>query len=226
MINYTAPLLLDLFCCAGGASMGYSRAGFEVTGVDIDPQPRYPFPFHQADAIEFLKAHGDEFDVIHASPPCQKFSNMTTGRWQDRVPDHPDLIKPIRELLIKLGKPYIIENVSGARAELINPFMLCGTMFQLQTSQGNQLLRHRYFESNFIWPLVPPCQHNKASAVGVYGGGQNPGRKRGTDPSAFGIEARKEAMGIDWMTGQELNESIPPAYTQFIGNKIMESLHD
>lgn len=228
------PRLLDLFCCAGGAGMGYHRAGFEVVGVDIKPQPHYPFEFHQADALEYLREHGHEFDAIHASPPCQRYSAMTNGRWQDRIENHPDLIEPVRKLLKIFGKPYIIENVPGA--PLINPVLLCGTMFGLQTKHGSQLRRHRYFETNFPVGLTPACQHNKASVIGVYGGGQNPNRKRipatvgvyghagGTSERdgliQFGTQDRRDAMGIDWMVGKELSESIPPAYTEWIGKQI------
>ena len=226
--------LLDLFCKAGGAGMGYHRAGYEVTGVDIEPQPRYPFKFIQADALEYLREHWQEYDVIHASPPCQRYSGMTKGRWQDRIDAHPDLVEPIRELLIMSGRPYIIENVVGA--PLINPVMLCGSMFGLQSKAGNPLYRHRLFETSFQVGLTPPCQHNKASAIGVYGGGQNPSRRKTLPPVAvyvhsggtskrgdatFGIEARREAMGIDWMTGNELSQAIPPAYTEYIARFIL-----
>ena len=115
--------LLDLFCCAGGAGKGYVDAGFEVVGVDIDPQPNYPFEFHQADAIEFVSAHGHEFDAIHASPPCQAFSKTKTLHDNE----HPDLIEPTREALIATGKPWVIENVVGA--PLINPIKLTGQHF-------------------------------------------------------------------------------------------------
>ena len=232
--------LLDLFCCAGGAGMGYHRAGFDVVGVDIALQPRYPFEFHQADALEYLSAHGREFDAIHASPPCQRYSTMTNGRWQDRVNDHPDLIAPVRELLRAMGKPYIIENVGGARHLLTNPTLLCGTMFCLQTKYGSQLRRHRYFETSFFMGLTPTCQHNKASVIGVYGGGQNPKRKRvpvtigayghagGTSERdgliQFGTQDRRDAMGIDWMTGDELSEAIPPAYTEYIGKLLASAV--
>jgi DNA (cytosine-5)-methyltransferase 1 len=215
------PRLLDLFCCAGGAAMGYHRAGFEVVGVDIAPQPRYPFEFHQADALEYLAAHGHEFDAVHASPPCQHYSTMRVGLWQDR--EHPDLIAPTRALLQASGKPYAIENVENARKHLINPIMLCGTMFGLGTKDGNQ--------------------HNSYSAVPVYGGGQNgdyhnPPRKPKTvgvwghsgGQSArdgvvqFNVEVRREAMGIEWMTNAELSEAIPPAYTTFIGKHLLAAL--
>jgi DNA (cytosine-5)-methyltransferase 1 len=236
--------ILDLFCGAGGAAMGYHRAGFEVVGVDIKPQPHYPFPFILGDAIDvltrmlagekFLASDGncygiDDFNAIHASPPCQAFSTMTNGRWQDRVSEHPKLIEPIRRLLIASGKPYVIENVEGARGELINPILLCGTMFKLETEAGNQLRRHRYFECSFCYLWTPPCQHNSASAIGVYGGGQNPARRKRRykaegENTDFGIVARSFVMGVDWMTGKELNESIPPAYTEFMGRQLAEHL--
>ena len=226
--------ILDLFCGAGGAGMGYHRAGFEVVGVDIKPQPHYPFEFHQADALEYLAAHGREFDFIHASPPCQKYSAMTKGRWKHR--NHVDLIPETRELLISIGKPYVIENVPGA--PLINPVMLCGSMFSLQAKCGAELRRHRLFELSIHPVLTPSCRHGEGSAIGVYGGGQNPGRRRvigvygghGRDrrrvanTQDFSVEARREAMGIDWMTGNELSQAIPPAYTEFIGKQIMTIL--
>jgi DNA (cytosine-5)-methyltransferase 1 len=183
---------------------------------------------------KFLASDGncygiDDFNAIHASPPCQAFSTMTNGRWQDRVSEHPKLIEPIRRLLIASGKPYVIENVEGARGELINPILLCGTMFKLETEAGNQLRRHRYFECSFGYLWTPPCQHNSASAIGVYGGGQNPARRKRRykaegENTDFGIVARSFVMGVDWMTGKELNESIPPAYTEFMGRQLAEYL--
>lgn len=209
--------------------MGYYRAGFDVVGVDIKPMPRYPFEFHQADALEYCAAHGAEFDVIHASPPCQLYSTMTNGRWKDRLQNHPNLIGTVRKCLIETGRPYVIENVSGARAILINPILLCGTMFGLQTESGHQLIRHRYFECSSFFILVKTCQHNNLSSIGVYGGGQNPARrtrryKAEGERVDFGIIARSHVMGIDWMTGLELNEAIPPAYTEFIGKHLLEHL--
>ena len=217
--------------------MGYSRAGFtDIVGVDNKPQKNFPFKFVQADALEYCAEHGREFDVIHASPPCQLHSAMTKGRWQDRLPDHPELIEPTRELLIKLGKPYIIENVPGS--PLINPVMLCGTMFGLQTKHGSQLRRHRLFETSPLIMFSPSsCRHNTASAIGVYGGGQNPNRKK--VPATIGVyghaggsstrdktmgfstQDRRDAMGIDWMTGKELSQAIPPAYTEWLGRTIL-----
>lgn len=234
------PRLLDLFCGAGGASAGYALAGFDVVGVDLAPQPHYPFEFRQADAIDFLAAGGWlGFDAIHASPPCQRYSTMRKGLWKER--DHPDLIAPVRAGLLAIGLPYVIENVEGARHQLINPVKLCGTSFGLGTSDGNQLRRHRYFETSLGLLLAPPCAHWKGvSAVPVYGGGQNSdyhnprrrpktigvwghagGSSKRDGYVQFGTDARREAMGIDWMSGNELSESIPPAYTEFIGRQLM-----
>lgn len=220
--------LVDLFCGAGGAAMGLHQGlddlgiPHEIYGVDNRTQKRYPFHFVLGDAL-CPPFDLREFDFIWASPPCQKYSNMTRGRWKDRA--HPDLIAPIRQMLKESGKPYLIENVSGAARELQTPFMLCGTMLGLESKTGNQLLRHRYFESPYLFSLTPPCAHNHLSAVGVYGGGQNPARrKRRPDLSAefvdFGIVERRRAMGIDWMTGKELNEAIPPAYSRYIIKQI------
>lgn len=221
--------------------MGYHRAGFEVVGVDWVDQPNYPFEFVEADALGFLERNHMDFDAIHASPPCQLFSAMRKGRWQQRV--HADLIKPVRALLQAYGKPFVIENVMGAplRADL----MLCGTMFGLQTKEGSQLRRHRIFELNFPIkvkfgdPLY--CRHNDGSAIGVYGGGQHPKKRRPATIGVwghagghsdrdgydhYGIDARREAMGIDWMTGDELSQAIPPAYTQFIGSQLMAYIQE
>ncbi len=238
----SAPRLLDLFCGAGGAAMGYSRAGFEVIGVDIAPQPHYPFEFHQADALQYCAEHGCEFDAIHASPPCQDASIMRRGRWKDRI--HPKLIEPMRRLLITIAKPYVIENVAGAA--LMNPILLCGTMFGLQTKNGSQLRRHRLFECSWVFSaLLPPHYHKpNVSVIGVYGGGQHPQRRR--IPSTIGVyghadgsssrdnlgyscfttDDRRDAMGIRWMTGSELSQAIPPAYTEFIGRQLMDYLKD
>ena len=231
------PRLFDLFCGAGGAAMGYHRAGFEVVGVDIEPQKHYPFEFHQADALTFPL---EGFDAYHASPPCQHDSVMTRGRWQDRIASHPDLIKPTHDRLVSLGKPYVLENVSGAKEKLVNPVMFCGTMFGLQTKAGSQLRRHRYFEMPWFNALTPTCAHNKYSSIGVYGGGQNPARKRipatigvwghaggsskRDDLIQFGTQDRRDAMGIDWMTSSELSQAIPPAYTEFIGKYLIAEL--
>ena len=214
------PKLLDLFCGAGGAAMGYHRAGFEVVGVDHKPQPNFPFEFHQADALEYIAEHGHKFDMIHASPPCQIYSvtsSLSTG-------DHPALIKPVRAALQAVGRPYVIENVPGA--PLKNPLMLCGTMF------GLQVIRHRLFETSpIIWWPPTQCQHiGRASSAGR--GGKNgylPGTLKnfayitvcGNDYIA---DDGRRAMGIDWMTKRELSQAIPPAYTKWIGEWMIEYL--
>jgi DNA (cytosine-5)-methyltransferase 1 len=201
--------LLDLFCGAGGAGMGYHRAGFEVVGVDIKQQPHYPFEFHQADALEYLAEHGSEYDVIHASPPCQRYSEITPPQYRD---NHPDLIAATREALIKTGKPYVIENVEGARYLLKSPIVLCGSMF------GLGVWRHRYFE---IYPeihaLLPPCNH---SFLPVLITGTT---RRKTGRFEYTAQQCRDASGLDWMTRKGMDEAIPPAYTEWIGRRILEA---
>jgi len=195
--------LLDLFCGAGGAAMGYHRAGFdEIVGIDNRPMPRYPFTFIQADALEYVVAHGHEFDAIHASPPCQAFTvaRVIHGR------PHSDSLTPMRIALQHIGKPWIIENVPNApmRADLI----LCGSIFGKP-----QLKRHRYFEFSWELPLIllPPCSHAK-QIISVFGHGGH---------IYHGVKSWRELMGIDWMTRDELAQTIPPAYTEFIGRFLM-----
>jgi DNA (cytosine-5)-methyltransferase 1 len=207
------PLLLDTFCKAGGASVGYHRAGFEVVGVDIEPQKRYPFEFHCWDAIEFIEKHGKDFDVIAGSPPCQLYSvtaPLSSG-------NHPDLVAPTREAMIKTGKPYVIENVPGA--PLVNPIKLCGTMFNLR------VIRHRLFECNpVVWWPPRPCQHvYKTAKKGFYDTGKN-GYITVVGHN-FNIEFARIAMDIDWMTRDELAQAIPPAYTEWLGKEIRRLLN-
>lgn len=208
------PLLLDTYCKAGGTSMGYHMAGFEVIGVDIEPQKRYPFEFHQSDAIEFILRHGKDFDVIAGSPPCQGYSVisvLSSGL-------HPMLIPATRQAMQKTGRPYIIENVKGARFKLDNPIMLCGTMF------GLKVIRHRYFECNpTIWFSPRPCQHKmKTGKRGEYDNGQH-GYMTVVGHN-FNVEKAKTAMGIGWMTGKELSQAIPPVYTKWLGGEIRKVL--
>lgn len=193
--------------------MGYAISagdGFDIVGVDKNPQKNYPFQFIQADALEFLSDNWREFDVIHASPPCQRNSTMTKGLWKDRVNSHPELIAPTRELLIKSGKLYIIENVPGA--PLISPVVLCGSMF------GLRVRKHRLFESNFAIPQ-PQCDHrNQGKVVAVYGHSGGSSKRDGI--TFGGVKEWRDAMQIDWMTGAELAQAIPPAYTEYIGKFI------
>ena len=214
------PKLLDLFCCAGGAATGYHRAGFDIVGVDIVPQPHYPFQFVQADVLDLLPEFLESFDAIHASPPCQAYSDLAKRNGNGHL--WPQLIEPTRELLAASGRPYIIENVEGA--PLKDYIVLCGTMFP-----GLRVLRHRLFETNFFvfgpphrqHPLVHTLDRRKAhygrtdewlDYVTVTGGGN------------CTIAAARDAMGIDWMTKKEINEAIPPAYTEYLGRSVMEVL--
>lgn len=211
--------LLDLFCGAGGAGMGYHRAGFEVVGVDLAPMKRYPFEFHQADALEYVAAHGQEFDVIHASPPCQAYS---TTYALPNVGEYPALVESVRVLLLATGKPYVIENVPGA--PLDNPLLLCGTMF------GLPLIRHRLFECRPpIWFPPGPCQcahlyTNSSRAMSSFAKGATAITVASNNyPLADG----KIAMGIDWVKNRgELSEAIPPAYTEFIGREVVRYLEN
>lgn len=202
----TRPLCIDLFCGAGGASMGLYRAGFDVVGIDSRPMPRYPFTFMQGDAlnppIDLRKA-----DFIWASPPCQAYTNQGKGR------GHPELIEPTRAMLRALGIPYAIENVVGA--PLIDPVILCGSMF------GLRVRRHRKFETSFDVGLVPPCQHNGQEIRAYYGSwgreafrAKKPGNK---DTLRGSVADAPRDMGIDWMDWKTLTQAIPPAYGEFIG---------
>ncbi len=205
------PRLLDLFCGAGGAAMGYHRAGFEVVGVDIKPQPTFPFEFIQADAMQYPL---DGFNVIHASPPCQKFPRA--GHLREAQGGHstaPDLIEDIRGRLTRYMHLYVIENVEGAPLQGIR---LCGSSF------GLRVRRHRLFEASTRL-LTLPCQHKEQGRpVGVYHrlGDSIP---HGGRTATSLIEAR-EAMGIDWMPWSELKEAVPPAYTEYIGRQLMDVL--
>src|ERR1700734_4043930 len=212
------PLLLDLFCGAGGAAMGYHRAGFDVVGIDIKPQPRYPFEFQQCDALEYVLELANYanglYDAIHASPPCQAFTPLKA---LNKGKEYPDIVDKTRELLIKTGLPYVIENVPAA--PLAHGVLLCGTMF------GLRVYRHRQFESSIMLAQAEHPKHRGlAGAKGTKGGR---GRKAHFLAGGFVTVAGDVgsyagvAMGIDWMTGDELSQAIPPAYTEFIGKQLL-----
>lgn len=206
------PLTLDLFCGAGGASMGLHRAGFDVIGVDVKPQPRYPFQFVQADAL-CPPFDLSMFDFIWASPPCQRYSMAQNAAKNANA--HPDHIPAVRAILQASGALYTIENVVGS--PLHHPFTLCGLSF------GLKIKRHRLFEANFFL-LVPPCPSHNEDYFVIFGHevrnrrkGQEAGRKNK-------IAEGRKAMGIDWMTRGELSESIPPAYSEFIGRAALQHM--
>jgi DNA (cytosine-5)-methyltransferase 1 len=212
------PRLLDLCCGAGGAAMGYHRAGFEVVGVDIESQPNYPFEFIRQDAIWLLRNMTrwlGTFDAIHASWPCQFASDLRhrTGK------DYVDLLTPGRELMRRTGLPYIIENVPGAPLRV--DLTLCGSMFGLGAN-GRQLRRHRIFETNFPTPSTLRCRH-AGQPIGVYGDGGGGQMTRGYKGTP---EEYREAMGIDWATRGEIAQAIPPAYTEHMGGFLMNCIND
>ena len=222
------PRLLDLFCGAGGAAMGYHRAGFDVVGVDVVKQPRYPFPVVQGDALS-PPIDLSTFQAIHASPPCQAYS---VTRFTHNVV-HPELVEPTRRLLKDSGLPYIIENVVGA--PLLDPLELCGATFGLTATDVDgaplYLRRHRLFESNvFMWGPGSPCRcseprHAGIQCAGAYGGGpmnrDRDDKRGGYSPT---VAIRRRIMDCDWMTQKEVNQAIPPAYTQFLGEQLLNHI--
>ena len=204
--------LLDLYCCQGGASKGYAASGlFDVVGVDIDPQPRYPFKFVQGDALEYVAAHGHEFDFIHASPPCQAYSGLTP---KQNKPDHERLIDLTRNALVSTRRPFVIENVAGARHDLRSPSMLCGSMFGLRTR------RHRYFETNFKLDTSSfRCDHSVIPLLVTTASKASRAKRAilGIPPKS--VKNAPLAYGVDWMTADGLKECIPPAYTEWIAEQ-------
>lgn len=220
--------MIDLFCCAGGAAVGYHKAGFdEIIGVDIVDRPNYPFEFVKMDALEYLRTIDlSDVDFIHASPPCQCYSKLkylsgNVEKWED---EHVDLVAPTRELLVKTGKPYVIENVENS--PLINPIKLCGSQFENMYTQ-----RPRLFESNIHLrkPDAPVVRHKTLKL------GQGPAEDgyitvAGTRPPKGMNEVQAKLYygfalgGIDWMSLEELTQAIPPCYTEFIGKQVIDYL--
>lgn len=230
------PRMLDLFAGEGGAGAGYHRAGFDVFGVDLDPKrlAYYPFEHVQADAIEYVLAHGHEYDVIHASPTCTGYSRGTASI-PDRFDRYDRLIGATREALLEVGRPYVIENVADARRELRDPMMLCWSMFNdpgsVLDDDGTPLRmeRHRMFESTV--DLVPPaaCNHPKhVQVAGAYGGARRDKweakhvRKGGYVPPS--LEVLRRLVDAPWMTERGVFLSIPPAYSHHIGTQLIEHL--
>jgi DNA (cytosine-5)-methyltransferase 1 len=202
----TRPRLLDLFCGAGGAAMGYARAGFEVVGVDVADQPHYPFEFRQADAMTFPL---DGFDAIHASPPCQAFS--IASKYKGTAHKHLDLLTPTRLRLQPVSVPWVIENVPGA--PMRPDYLLCGCMFGLPG-----LRRERWFETSWHGFAMIPSHDHREPVITVAGHGP-PSRVRSEARPVYVSDWRK-AMGIDWMNRDELAQAIPPAYTEYVGRAL------
>lgn len=204
--------------------MGYYRAGFtQIVGVDKVNQPRYPFEFVQADALEYAVEHGAKFDALHGSPPCQFHNSLSVVNGRKHGSQYLNLIPQTRKVMQSLGKPYVIENVVGARRHLITPLLLCGTFF------GLKVYRHRLFECNpfILSPFIhqphddqsPGCNGNRVSPKGYVTvcGGKGGG---------FRLSDASEGMGIDWMTRAELAQAIPPAYTEWIGTQMIKFLKE
>ncbi|MFK5691315.1 hypothetical protein ACI3EY_16780 [Ornithinimicrobium sp. LYQ92] len=230
--------LLDLFSCQGIGSTGYHRAGWEMTGVDIDPTHGryYPYEFIHADALQYLIDHGHEYDAIHASPPCQAMTRGNAGR----VTNHVNLIPQTRMALVATGRPFVIENVEHAKRHLIDPVTLCGSMFGLTTQDEDGwplwLPRHRLFETNWGLAAPPHPAHNTVPGwvAGVYNGGR--ARKAGATAAEHRHDCRyvrkggyvprdhdvkRRLLGVDFPTTvKALTECIPPAYTEFIGHQL------
>lgn len=207
--------ILDLFCGAGGAGMGYSRVGLDVVGVDIAPQPNYPFEFHQGDALDFVAEHWRDYDAVHASPPCQGYTALAAVHGNT----HPMLIPEVRRLLTATGLPWVIENVAGA--PLRKDLRLCGEMF------GLSVIRHRFFEASF--PVTQPHHRPHRGRVagmrhgewftGPYFAVYGEGGGKGT------VAQWQQAMGITWTSvRREIAEAIPPAYSQHIGTQLLTHL--
>ncbi len=233
------PKMLDLFCCEGGASTGYANAGFDLYGVDHEPQDAYPFPIYIGDALDaldrliagealpFTQPNGDiewltlaDFAALGASPPCQAHSTITPDKSK-----HVDLIPPTRERLSATGLPFIMENVEGARRTMDNAVKLCGSSF------GLRVRRHRYFETNLdhVWSL--PCRHaEQGRPIGVYGDHpQDDTEYRRPDGTRRGDKAKtideaRDVMGMPWATWHGTTQAVPPAYTEFLGHQLAAHL--
>lgn len=220
----TDPVLLDLCCCEGGAAKGYQQAGFEVLGADIKDIRRYPGRFIKGDALAVLDLYRDKVDAVHASPPCQRYSQGTTSADRRK---YPDMVSAVRAALIETGLPWVIENVP--RAPLIDPLVLCGTQFRLRTTDDDGtmlwLKRHRHFESNVRLTSPGLCRHPRGRQwAGSYGGARDD-KVEAREVRGGGYVPRPEVIArlldIDWMSKNGLYQAVPPAYTYWIGHQLM-----
>lgn len=212
------PRVLDLFCCSGGAGMGYWLAGFDVVGVDIVPRPNYPFKFVEGDALDAMREMGQEFNLVHASPPCQAHTALTKGTNRGRT--YVDLIPQMRELCLWYGVDWVIENVTGA--DIRKDLTLCGEMF------GLGVIRHRHFELGWLGtPSARQPEHKRHR--GPVRGWRHGIYRDGPYIAAYGkgggkgnVAEMQQAMGIWWTdVHEELTEAIPPAYTAYIGREFI-----
>lgn len=219
------PRILDLYCGEGGASAGYVAAGFDVVGVDLHPKPRYPYEFHQGDALAFLADPWfmAGFDVVHASPPCKSENPLRHLRPDI---DHPDLLSPTLAMLREQPVPWVVENVSASR-KMPGALILCGAAFGLGALDDNgdyrALRRHRLFASS-VFLMGGGCACSGGPKIGVYGHGS--GRPTAAKPRSYQANKAEaiQALGIDWMSRDGLSQSIPPAYTEFIGEQLIDAL--
>lgn len=228
--------VLDAYCCEGGVSTGWHRAGFAVFGVDLFKhrnaagklvgfsQKRYPFPSMQMDAVEFIRLYGHLFDVIVASPPCQPHTAALRAE-RASGKHRPSLIEATREVIQATGRPYVLENVEGARAHLVDPVELCGTMFGLTAVDDDGVLlemwRHRLFESNVNLTAPTPCHHNLYSlqVAGSYGGARSDKDEARNERHGGYVPAKhiqQALLGIDWMTIGGMHQSVPPVYAEHL----------
>jgi DNA (cytosine-5)-methyltransferase 1 len=203
---------LDLYCCSGGAGTGLDQAGFDVTGIDINPQKNYPYRFIQANVMTLPISYLKMFDFIWASPPCQQYT-QSAEQWRLAGKEYPDLIEPTREMLKASGKPYVIENVPGA--PLINPITLCGNMFGLRT------YRHRLFETNF--PAIEPFHWAHTAKNAKMGRAPKEGEFLQIVGHFSGVPLAQEIMGLPGRTQYELAQAIPPAYSKYLAEQYLET---
>jgi DNA (cytosine-5)-methyltransferase 1 len=217
--------LLDLFCGAGGCSVGYARAGFDVVGWDSVAQPDYPYQFHQGDAMGVLadRDYLAGFDVIHASPPCPFYSHASNA--SGTAANHPALIEPVRDALRAWGGAYVIENVEGAGWAMDHPLLVCGWAMGLR-----HIRRHRLFESN-VWLMSPGCLCPRGDSVSVFGDAGEDRRKAtiaargGTMRKRVDLPDAAALMGVEWITSRKaVSNAIPPAYTEYVGAQLVDAL--